>query len=51
MYVIVRSDGNIDHTTVHGLFGTVEDAEDACPADDEEYSYRICSLDNTADLA
>lgn len=44
MYVIIKSDGDIDYTSVFGLFGTIEEAEKVIPEDDPNFTYRVVPL-------
>jgi len=45
MYVIIKSDGDIDYTSVFGLFGTIEEAEKVIPEGDPNFTYRVVPLE------
>lgn len=41
MWIIIKSDGDIDYTTVYGPFTSYEEATSVCPDDSDDYAYRV----------
>lgn len=53
MWLVIKSDGDIDYTDVYGPFASKQEAEDAIPENDEfesDYAYRSVKLQDSSHL-
>lgn len=51
MWVVIKSDGDADYATVYGLFGSEQEANDACLDDDGDYVYRAVKLKDVTEIS